>query len=218
MKTRVLSVITGLLCVITIAAGISYLASSNGQQIPESVAQERVIVASAKWIKDFKSLREMTTDSDLVVVGVVTDIGPSRLIGDSPEAADAAINAGAIPGLLVTDYQYKIEQVLKGKASVGDIITLTQTGGFWNGLTQYIQDDPLYELDERTILFLQDISGDSVLAPNEQKYTINGTPQARFRIIDGQVFPVMEGDALANELRGLSETDFVQMVLQVVAP
>jgi hypothetical protein len=165
-------------------------------------------------VKDFDSLQEMAADSDLVVVGTVIGAQPSKLIRDSlpPEIQENIEKAGGVPGVIVTDYLFRVEKVLKGQVPKGETIVIVQTGGTYNGVTEYIEDDPLFAIQERAVLFLNDISGDSILTPNERKYTINGTSQARFRVTNGQIVPMMRNNLFVARFNGLAEEDFIKAI------
>lgn len=170
------------------------------------------VIGRASWLKSFQDLEEMATDSDLVVKGtVVAVVQPSRVIG-GPNPPRKVKEAGIRPGVLFTDYILLVEQVLKGQTLVHGTITVVQTGGIYNGITYYMEDDPLFQIGEHVVLFLHDISGDPIHAPNTQKYVLNGTPQARFRTTYGRVAPILTDDSFVAEFAGMSEGDFIRAI------
>lgn len=213
MKNKSYIFLLGVGALALFSAGLFYN-SSLLKNAKISETQGEVIISSVHWTKDFNGLREMVADSDLVVVGIVIGSQPSRLIRDNlpPEIEKNIEQAGGVPGLIVTDYSFRVEKVLKGQLSKGDTIIIVQTGGTYNGVKEYIEDDPLFEVEERAVLFLNDISGDSILAPNEQKYTINGTPQARFRVTNNQVVPIVMNKPFVAGFKGMKEEDFIRTI------
>ena len=135
----------------------------------ESIEQTGTL-SEASWGHFYNNFGEMYSDSfvDAVVLGEITRV-VSVQTEPPPKAASGSLH------LAFTDFEFKIERTLKGKEAV--LIILHQTGA--EGDFE-IQDDPLFKIGEKYILFLHKYE--------EGKYFVTGGPQGRFKIIVDKVY------------------------------
>lgn len=180
-------------------------------QAGNQTVSDKSIVLAAHWAKHFTDLPSMARDSDAVIQGTVLRAMPVRFFADQDIRSDQFIG-----GIVFTDHVVRVDKVIKGNLSEGQEIILVQTGGNYNGRTMQLEDDPLFERGEQAILFLKDISGDQVHAPDSQKFIVNGTPQARLKLVEGRITP-MTDDAFSQQFSGLPADDFVRRVAAAVS-
>lgn len=173
---------------------------------------DKSIILAAHWAKHFADLPSMARDSDAVIQGAVLRAMPVRFFADQDIRSDRFIG-----GIVFTDYVVRVDKVLKGSLVQGQEIVVVQTGGSYNGRTMQLEDDPLFESGEQAILFLKDISGDKIHAPDSQKFIVNGTPQARFRITGGQISALLSDDPFVGKFNGVADGDFIQQVAAAVS-
>lgn len=183
--------------------------------VPPAMQPEKVVEIEAHWSKSFNNLSEMVADSDLIITGRVLKVQASRLISD-PYTSPRAQEFGLPNGVVFTDHVIQVDRVIKGNARKDGIVIVVQTGGRYNGVNMVVEDSPLFERNELVLLFLKDISGDPIQAPNEKKYIINGSPQARFKIVNGKVVSGMPDNAFANQFQGRQENEFINQIAAVV--
>ena len=148
----------------------------------ESVLQGE---AHAAWTSNAQTVAQQVMEADLVVrVQVVGQSDARHLWHPTPE--------GAKPGRFVfTDSEVEVLEVYRGNVNVGDRLPVLQTGG--DLITRggklsrlELREDPIYQFGAEMVLFLVDISGDSVHAPNRDLYrTVN--PLGRYEIEGGFV-------------------------------
>lgn len=207
------------LAALVVVGGLAYARLSPGTIDPPSFPdpvenqakppEARILLAS--YVNHFDNLQTMTADSDLVVKAAVLHAQPIRIVGETAPTSKQK-QLGVTTGVVFTDYLLRVEQVLKGQPPDNGTIVVVQTGGIYNGVTEFIEDDPLFEIGERDILFLRDISNDPIQAPGERKYIINGTPQARFKITNGQISPMIPEEAFVGKFKGMREADFLKAI------
>jgi hypothetical protein len=123
----------------------------------------RVITMDASWAKEYKSVGELKKDSSVAVAGTFGKV--KRQDGDPK-------------GLLSRDYAFTVAKVAYAKpgvgVTVGQVITIHQTGGVAGGVEQQIADDPLFQDGETAALFLvQDSPG---------AFHVVGGPGGRFKV------------------------------------
>jgi hypothetical protein len=168
----------------------------------------------ASWLKTFSDLPTLAKDS-VIVTGKITGPKSTRLIGgdDLPADVKAEIEKdGGVVGVMFTDYIFAVDNVIKGdKIEPGQSIVIVQTGGTFQGRTQSLEDDPLFQSGEIAVLFLKDISNDPIQSPGETKYIINGSPQARYKVESGQVKPLWD-DEIGHAYRGKTIDEFVKAI------
>lgn len=160
---------------------------------------EEKIVAEAMWVSSAQTIRDLTEEADVIVRVKVASIDPTRLlIEDLPISAKAQNDYSDEPILSgeyernilpFTDTNFEVLEVYKGDNKLGDLVTVAQTGGLFpadagseraNRIFEF-SEDPLYKLNEEYVLFLWDVSGDKVHAPDRELYLVM-TPFARYRV------------------------------------
>ena len=114
------------------------------------------------------SLEELLK-ADLVIEGTIA--GEQQMWIPDTTATEAELAERQARGLSIgvnaTDYQVTIDKVLNGQIPTGTIIVTPASG--------------TYQVGDRAILFLRDISGDPIRAPSQTKYAIL-TSSGQFRI------------------------------------
>jgi hypothetical protein len=92
----------------------------------------------ASWVKAYKSVAELRKDSTVAVTGTFGLV--QRQEGD-PKS------------LLSRDYAFTVDKVADAKpginVTVGQVISIHQTGGIADGVAQQVADDPLFQTGEK---------------------------------------------------------------------
>jgi len=114
------------------------------------------------WAYRYGNLTEMRNAADRVVDGVV--------VGSSTSGCE----------LIFTYYTVKIIMTVKGNSD-SSLITVAQTGGVIGNSTQEVRDDPLMQIGDRVILFLN-------FDPKNGIYGTLGGPQGRLIVTDHLVY------------------------------
>ncbi len=121
------------------------------------------------WVIYFSNLRELVTNSDVIILGKVID---ARTIIRTIYEPWGTKDIG-------TAYKFEVEQVIKGDLRVGEVIGFALSGGIINGKPRMvIREDPLANVGERLILFLKRTEGG---------FAIQG-PWGRFIVISNKVY------------------------------
>jgi hypothetical protein len=145
-------------------------------------------LSSATWVSNAKTIDELMMESDIVVRARVSEAPVTRIVSHEIPVWDENnnISGSTISKMLFSDTIFEIIKTYDGEHQ--ESIRIMQTGGFDPSVSKAIEeviDDPLYKVGEEYILFLVDISGDAVQAPNSQLYRIVN-PFGRYRI-DGKI-------------------------------
>lgn len=153
--------------VVSTTLGVALLVggcAGNANQ-PTSHAVSHMQASWAEWYTDLKSLKYA---SDISVVGSIVGIA-QQMVQDS------------IP---YTDFTFQVSQVLYDPHHLftGQTLLIHQTGGMINNQLVSVDGDPLFQVGEQAVLFLQQYS------PGH--YLVTGGPSGRFRIVNHQVTPV----------------------------
>jgi len=148
----------------------------------------KIKIAGVSWAYYFPSLRALATNSDAIVLGKVIDAGIvyNPLPSFPGEAKEEYVK---------TTYKFKVERVIKGDLSVGEIISINQSGGIINGTYVLILvngrpavvEDAFEEglpskVGDQLILFLRRIRGTS------RDFAIQGPPAGRFIVSSNKVY------------------------------
>lgn len=164
--------------------------------------------AHAAWTSNAQTVAQQVMESDVVVrVQVLGQSDSRHLWHPTPE--------GAKPGRFVfTDSEVEVLEVYRGDVNVGDRLSVMQTGGDLvtrgGKLSRLeLREDPIYQLGSEMVLFLVDISGDSVHAPNRDLYrTVN--PLGRYEIEGG-----LAGNYGFGDHTKARETDLVSLETEI---
>ncbi len=148
--------------------------------------------STASWISKATSVDELMQESNLVVRVRVTKEPVSRVVREDLPLIEFRNGTPVTVGsrtneAIFSDTQFEILKVYVGKAP--SVLTVMQTGGVQPDNSQNVTemaDDPLYRIGEEYILFLIDISGDKVQAPNGILYRIVN-PAGRYIVLGDAV-------------------------------
>lgn len=150
-------------------------------------SEDQTINSVANWVSNAITVSQLIDESDLVVKVRVKSEPAGRMVRNELPMVDLEGNVIGTQSdeMLFSDTSFEVLETYSGK-SVEKILVM-QTGGV-NPDTNVVQgemlDDPLYKVGEEYILFLVDISGDAVQAPDRELYRIVN-PYGRYKI-DGQ--------------------------------
>ena len=89
---------------------------------------------------------DLCRHAEHAVVGVVES-------GESRRGTEAE---GRLAGRVVTDFRFRVTDVLAGLDSAGDVLDLTLEGGDLDGVTGRVSDSPWLMIDNSYLLFLSD--------------------------------------------------------------
>ena len=170
-----------------------YFQNTNSTSPSHSAASDRVAQgSSAMWVSSAESVDEVTKEADLIVRARVVRSPESRVLRETLPLVEVSNGKSIVVGEEVSesvfsDTMFEVVQTYTGK-STSEIMVM-QTGGpnpqNPENITQ-MMDDPLYQLGEEYVLFLVDISGDSVQAPDRTLYRVVN-PSGRYQLKAGAV-------------------------------
>ena len=140
-------------------------------------ALPRTTISEASWAHYYKSVDELYTRADLVILCEVSSsisyYEKASIFGEKD---------------ISTNYTMKILEVYKGTPENKNII-VHQTGGKLGNKVHYISDDPLID-HEKMILFLRRY--------HYSQYAILGGPQGRYIIRNDNVYSIGEVNSKAS--------------------
>jgi len=148
------------------------------------VADLPLNASSVTWVSNAMTIDQLVLESDIVVRARVAEAPITRVISSELPVWDENGNIvdTVISEVFFSDTAFEVLETYVGK--VPTKILVMQTGGVdptgLRGIEE-ITDDPFYKIGEEYILFLVDISGDPVHAPDRQLYRIVN-PFGRYRI------------------------------------
>lgn len=157
-------------------------------------ANDNVEILQVSWAHAF-TLEDLVWGADLIIVGTIAGIQETRV-----ENRIENIFAGNI----YTDYKVDVSKVLKTYPGFTDrSVIVKHQGGTYQGRTQVVSEDEPYQIGQKVILFLRDISifpGQTRLG--EKKYSVL-MPGGRFHIKqDGKLDTPTQHLAVAEVYRG----------------
>jgi hypothetical protein len=152
---------------------------------------------TAIWASSASSVAEVLAEANLVVrVKVIGDPEPRIVSFSGPMLAeDGSVIGEGTDTMTFSDTQMEVLEVYKGITK--EIITVMQTGSISPGASDSerqgssIEGDPIFEKGEEFVLFLVDISDDSIHAQGRNLYRIVN-PAGRYTIQGSQVYSEAE--------------------------
>jgi hypothetical protein len=128
----------------------------------------------ASWPRYFRRISDLTTKSDIGLVGRVSNISEA-----------VAPTDGSPPYRMITVDTEKTAWVADSRKDNPKQVTFMQSGGIVEGVEYLLEGDPLIELDERIVVALDEYSPGN--------YRLVGGPSGRFRLnAADEVVPVVE--------------------------
>ncbi len=179
-----------LIAVLVIALILTSCSRIDTAQSPTREPLTSDITSQAEWVSHAKTVNELMWESNLVVMARVSGAPVTRVLRHELPVWDEnnKIVGSTVSETLVSDTVFEIIKTYHGKSRLN--ITVMQTGGFDPTISKSVEeiaDDPLYKVGEEYILFLVDISGDKVHAPDRELYrTVN--PFGRYKVDGEKVF------------------------------
>jgi hypothetical protein len=170
--------LVGVICAGLILTGRAWNATTSGTS---DTAERRVF--SASWEESYRSLDQLTSAAEFIVVGTVK----AEATTDREDFRAGDLEGGV---LVFTDFGFQVTEVLKGAINAESII-VHQTGGRDHGVLMEAEDDPLLEVGAEYVLYLHfdEVGG---------RYFVVGGPDGRLVVEDGkasslsQAFPDRE--------------------------
>ena len=144
--------------------------SAPSNQPESSIAGVKISVC---WHKGYGDIKSAKDDADVVVLGTITSIKGVQ----NEREHDGHL------GFVSTDFVFTTEHIVldAGHLLTDSTIIIHQTGGIVNDLLYKVKDDPLFQVNERAVLFLY-------FYKLGYAYVCGG-PTGRFIVQDGLVQP-----------------------------
>jgi hypothetical protein len=170
MKRLIALFVTGALGVVLGFAGIPMIQTDMGISSGGTVT-----TVQALWASDARTIAQQALEADAIVRVQVLGSAPVRQIVEpiQPAARRPGLEEFVTP---YTDTRMRILEAYRG--SVDPEITVMQMGGSVPATDKHprmdlvMGEDPLYTAGTQHILFLVDISGDEIHAPDRKLYRI----------------------------------------------
>lgn len=155
-------------------------------------AAPKTVSMDASWAEYYHSMSDLKAHSDIAVQGTITKA-----------SLDPAASSANAP---FTDFQLTVQSTffdphhkVAAAAATPAVLTIHQTGGTVNGTTYQIEDDPLFQVGQKYVLFLREYS------PGH--YMVVGGPTGRFAVAaSGAVTPIVsDGVKFTGTLPAMSQ-------------
>jgi hypothetical protein len=194
-----------ILSLTTVVAAFSVAALAGFLTVAHTSTSEPILKATpslhASWTSDALTVGKQLMESDLVARVQVVEQGETEVVLALPR--DRALQRSIretgrrMPEIPFTRSQVEILEVYSGTAQVGDRFELLQTGGLVEGELVQVAEDPLYQVGGEHVLFLKDISADTVHGAAAHLFrTLN--PASRYDLLGDQVVRTVDlGDEAA---------------------
>ena len=157
--------------------------SPTGQTATQTESSVSSGGTSASWESTARTVAEVAKESDVIIYGRVIQEPVTRIVNfESPIVDESGTPTGTTHTTSIAFADTLFEVVKPYQDNPPSQILVMQTGGILpSGETAQFSDDPLYRVGEEYILFLVDISGDKIHAPDRELYRIV-SPAGRFLI------------------------------------
>ena len=165
--------------------GVGFLIGPTAKRLLDSGSSG----GTALWASSATTVVEQAQEADLIVRVRAESVDEPEVLtfGDEPQTEEIAQIEGHVTVIPFTDTHMRVLKVYKGSVLVGETITVRQTGGSLPGTKDSparnvaLEGNPIFTTGGEHILFLKDISGDRIHAPNRELYRLIN-PASRYDI------------------------------------
>ena len=175
------------------AAAALCAVSACSASSPQTSAAPKLVSIDASWAEYYHSMSALKAHSDVAVEGTITkaSVEPRASSTDVPYT-DFQFTVGST----LLDPRHKIAAATAAKPAV---LTIHQTGGTVDDTTFQVDDDPLFKVGQKYVLFLQEYS------PGH--YKVAGGPTGRFTVAaSGAIAPIVsDGVKFSGGLPALNQ-------------
>ncbi len=196
--------VTHLTCFLGLAIG---LAGCAQQRTPPTYSPPESSVV--EWVSRAATVADLAREADAIVRARVIVAPVTRVLSQELPQVDAHGTPVAVvtDTLLFADTTFEVIETYSG--TVSSPFLVMQTGGVAaeSGAVLEFEEDPLYRLDEICVLFLVDISGDAVHAPDRVLYR-TVSPAGRFEI-EGEAVHSFTADPAARAAQPATLADLL---------
>lgn len=165
-----------------------------------------------EWVSRAATVADLASESDAIVRARVSLAPATRVLSQELPQVDANGTPVAIvtDTMLFADTTFEVIETYSG--TVPSTFLVMQTGGVAaeSGAVMEFEEDPLYRVDEICVLFLVDISGDAVHAPDRVLYR-TVSPAGRFSI-DGEAVHSFIADPTARAVQPATLADLLAQI------
>lgn len=135
------------------------------------------VKSNASWVDHYSNIDSMSNKADLIIVGKITDSKPEKRFD-----------------VVFTKQIVTIEKNIKGNKSKGSTVEVLQTGGqLGNTITPEIIDAPLFQKNDKLLLFLN--------TTDEGPYLVLGGYQGVGKIVNNKIKVNVEEDEIGKTLK-----------------
>lgn len=175
-----------------------------------------VVHSSASWESPARTVAEAAREADIIIRARVLQEPATRVLNfGTPITNEDGTPTDAVHTTTIAFADTLVEVVTTYKGSPPDELLVMQTGGTLpSGQVAQFSDDPLYRVGDEYILFLVDISGDSVHAPDGELYRIV-SPVGRF-LINGDAATTFAEEYMRQQLP-TTTTELERQITEAVA-
>ncbi len=163
---------------------------STERTAPSVATTPQKVVMEASWAEYYGSMAELKSHGDLAVVGTISAIAPTVQRERGPVFS------------MVTLTVARTLWTRSSTTATPATVTFEETGGTFNGVTYEIEDDPLYNVGDRLVMFFTEYS------PGQ--YRVTGGPTGRFTVAGNSVVPTVK-DGVQLE-PGATESTFLATI------
>lgn len=191
--------------------------SSSSATVENASASDTAVVhSSASWESPARTVAEAARESDIIVRARVIQEPVTRVLDfGAPITNEDGTPTDAVHTTTIAFADTLVEVITTYKGSPPNELLVMQTGGTLpSGQVAQLSDDPLYRVGDEYILFLVDISGDNVHAPDRELYRIV-SPVGRF-LINGDTATTFAEEYMRQQLP-TTTTQLERQVTEAVA-
>ncbi|KGX84910.1 hypothetical protein [Pontibacillus litoralis] len=157
-------------CVCVVVVGAGYLGYEKEKDTTST--DSNIIPVHASWGDEAKDVKSLIKESDLVVVGKMTEQMASYQPFENYEDT-------------FTDAKFTVGEIIKGDISSKEVVISQYGGERKDGKVEVFESLPLMEKDTSYLLFLTKIEDDT---NRDGKYQTTGGPQGYYTLLNNSNF------------------------------
>ena len=175
-------VLVGALTLIVLGLAFSNSMQSSQENSKRSNHIDDLLSGISSFLLEEYTLEDLSKNSDVIVMGTVKEILPSKWNSADGKRPDKVVEFGPYD-LIYTDIIISVDKYVKNPLSSEEVIVRVEGGKVGND-TMAVEDEPSFKTGEKVLLYLTEDTSPGTKDTGPEHFKVTGYMQGKFTLTD----------------------------------